>query len=205
MASKIGIMIDPGHYKGYNTGYDKSYAEGTKMQILANYLKAELKKYGVFRVYRTKYSAATNLDLTTRGKKAIEKKCDVFISLHSDAASASACGITAIRSLKRANSDALAKKIGNAVAKTMKAINGVSYFRGVITRKGNNGDYYGVIRSSVTSTDVKYSFIIEHGFHTNKKECATLNNNANLKKIAKAEAKAIYEYFVETGAVKPKK
>lgn len=206
MASKIGIMIDPGHYKGYNIGANKKYAEGTYMQLLAKYLKVYLKKYGVFNVYRTKTTASSNPSLSARGQKAINKKCDVFISLHSDAASPAACGVTVIRSLNRSGSVTLANKIGKAVAKTMKDINGVTYFRGTITRRGSNGDYYGVIRSSVTSSRVKYSFIVEHGFHTNKKECATLYNKSNLKKIAAAEAKAIYEYFIDKGLVEaPKK
>ena len=42
---------------------------------------------------------------------------------------------------------------------------------------------------------VKYSFIIEHGFHDNVKECTFLNDNSNLKKMAEAEAKAIADYF----------
>jgi hypothetical protein len=42
---------------------------------------------------------------------------------------------------------------------------------------------------------VTHSFIVEHGFHDHPAECAFLNNNANLKKLAQAQAKAIAEYF----------
>jgi hypothetical protein len=69
--------------------------------------------------------------------------------------------------------------------------------RGALTKKNSDGnDYYGVIRSSVSSNSrVEYSFIIEHGFHTNKKECEFLMNEENLKKIAVAEAKVFADYF----------
>ena len=42
---------------------------------------------------------------------------------------------------------------------------------------------------------VQYALIVEHGFHDNVIECAFLNDDANLKKLAEAEAKAIAEYF----------
>jgi LysM repeat protein len=59
---------------------------------------------------------------------------------------------------------------------------------------GKKYDYYGVIRNSQGGS-VKYSYIIEHGFHTNEKECAFLLDESNLRLIARAEAEAIAQYF----------
>ena len=206
---KINIMLDPGHYTGYNTGIDSSYKEGNKMFTLATYLQKELNAMKVFNALITKKKVGDNPSLSTRGKMAITAKCEVFISLHSNAYSTSApCGVVIYRSIKRPKSIKFATVLGNAISNVMKDLNGITYFRGITTRESGNtkgNDYYGVIRGAASSTTVPYILLIEHGFHTNKKECATLNKKANLKKIAKAEAVAIYEYFKSTGAIVEKK
>ncbi len=199
---KLNVTLDPGHVKGYNKGIVISYAEGTKIYYLAQYLKTELESTGLFNVNITRKTITDDPSLARRGQIAIENKSDIFISLHSDAFSTSAAvGVSVFRSIKRPESQELGELLGRSVAEFMKQTTGVTNFRGCVTRRfidvdGKEKDHYGVIRNSVTSDDyVEYSFIIEHGFHTNLKECMFLNEDINLKKLAKFEATLLYDYF----------
>ena len=169
------------------------------MYNLGTYLKQELEKYNDFEVVMTRNSVSDNPLLNYRGKLAVNNGSEVFISLHSDAYRLStAKGVTVFRSIKLPNSEELGNKLGKSIAEFMKQSTGITTFKGVKTKastKNKNVDYYAVIRKSVTGTKLKYSFIIEHGFHTNKKECTFLNDNANLMKLASIIAKELADYF----------
>lgn len=207
MNKNLLVVLDPGHYPNYNKGAVSGYYEGNKMYELTEYEKTALNSYGIdVIITRSKNS---DMALYSRGQVAVLKgksyKTVVFISNHSNACNGKACGVEAYRSLYLPNSTTLGQKLIDAVVGVMKPSTGVTYSRGVKTRKGSSGaDYYGVIRGSVSGATsvakakqipVDYSFIIEHGFHDNKKECTFLNNSNNLKKIAEAKAKVIADYF----------
>ena len=206
----IKIMIDPGHYAGYNkSNVYPAYCEGDKMWILSQFLMEELKSYG-FIVGCTKpsinsYPKNNGSDYVYgRGQKA--KGYDLFISLHSNACNTESVDrVVVIFPMSAAGRD-LAIKLGTSV----KTVMGVSSYQ-MLQRDYNTGtyyydqkaragkDYYGVIRGSMDA-GVQTGIIIEHGFHTNKK-CATwLYNDANLKALAIAEAKTIADYY---GVKKP--
>ena len=210
MAKKLLVVLDPGHYPNYNKGAVAGYYEGDKMYELSLYQRDALQKNGVDVVITR--SRDYDMELYARGQVAVKKGAGysnvVFISNHSNGANGKAYGVEAIRSLYLPDSAELGKKLITAVVEVMKPYTGITNNRGVKTRKGNNGDYYGVIRGSVSGAKsnaqaskgrVQYSYIIEHGFHDNAKECAFLVNSANLKKIAEAEAKVILEYFGISG------
>ena len=192
----LKITLDPGHGKNQNQGCVSGYYESNRVFLLAQYLKSELEQYDGVAVYLTKSSLEQNPDLESRGKTARDNGSSVFISLHTNAASSSAVGVVGFHSLKRPNSKALCEKLCSAAAGVMDT--GVTYSRGSLTRAYpgySNLDYYGVIRSAVKSSAVENAFIIEHGFHTNPKECAWLASDSNLKKIAKAEAETLTAHY----------
>ena len=194
----IKITLDPGHGEKDNRGVFADYYEGEKMFRLAGFLKEELEKYGV-EVEVTKNSADDDPTLSKRGNTAVKNGSEIFLSLHSNAASTEkACGVSSFYSIKLPESRELLSKIVDKVVDVMKAKTGITYKRGVMTRIYESGgkkyDYYGVIRNSQGGS-VKYSYIIEHGFHTNEKECAFLLDESNLRLIARAEAEAIAQYF----------
>lgn len=207
MSKKILVVLDPGHKPNYNKGAVAGYYEGDAMYDLSEYERDELKRYGIDVIL----TRARNEDkeVYTRGQVAVKNAggydAVVFISNHTNAYNGKAYGVEAFRSLYLPDSVALGQNIVNAIVAVMRPVTGVTNNRGVKTLKGNGGaDYYGVIRGSVsgaTSVDqaakrpVQYSFIVEHGFHDNAKECAFLNESANLKKIAEAVAKTIADYF----------
>lgn len=187
------IVLDPGHIGGYNRGIAPGYFEGTAMFNLAHHLKKELLKYNNTEVLVTRSKLSDNPSLDLRGKMA--KGYDIFISLHSDAAGTqNAVGVSIFYSVRRPQSKKVGLTIGQTITDFMRQTTGVTKLRGAITRPFPNNsklDYYGVIRSSVANQSVVHSFLIEHGFHTNSKECAFLNNDANLQKLAEVEARTL--------------
>ena len=184
----IKIMIDAGHYKNYNRScVYKPYYEGNLTFKLQGYLKAELEKYG-FVVGVTKTSVAQDVALYSRGYKA--KGYDVFLSLHSNACdSESVDRVVIIKGYDQG--DKLAKLFGKAIQEVM----GTKQAYQIYTRRNSSGgEYYGVLRGA-KSAKVKNRFIIEHGFHTNTATAKWLYSDKNLKKLAKAEAKVLADYF----------
>ena len=198
------ILIDAGHYAGYNQSpAHKAYYEGDRMWKLYQYLATALKEYG-FTVTSTKSSindypkASGKDDVSKRG--AMAKGCDLAISLHSNACGTESVDrVVVIHPMSGSASD-IAKKLGECVKSTM----GVSsyqlaqrdYNTGAYyyDAKAHNGkDYYGVIRGAVAQGVP--CLIIEHGFHTNTRVAKWLMSDANLQKLAQAEAKVIAEHF----------
>lgn len=208
----LKIVIDPGHYTGHNKGQSAGYYEGNAVYKLAQYLKDELQSgTDQIKVILTKSTMAENPSVSERGRIAVRNGATVFISLHTNAVGdvskqEKAYGVSVYRSLYLPDSEDLGKKLADAIVDVMAPVTGVTYSRGVLTRKSTTTgkDYYGVIRGAVNGAGtmaqasagtVKHAFIIEHGFHTNSRECAYLADDTNLKKIARAEADIIKEHF----------
>lgn len=199
MAKKI-IVLDPGHGQyGNKSPNNTKYIEGTQMWHLANKLKTALEQYG-FEVFTTRPAIADNPDLSVRGNLAGSKGAVMFLSLHSNAPGANAdgtyspsvTGSVVYYSMTRTENKALADSLGNKVSEIMG-----HYYRGSKTREYPNKpgvDYYGVIRAAAQS-GCKCAMLIEHGFHTNVADSNFLLVDANLQKIADAEAAIIAEYF----------
>lgn len=190
------IVLDPGHVKGYNIGSNRNYVEGEAMFILSTYLKKELEKYEDITVYNTRSLITDDPSLYDRGKLAVTLNADAFFSLHSNAASGNAYGNVIFRSIKLPKSEELANLLGDAITSLISKDVPKNYFRGCQTLKNGSGtlDYYGVIRHSANG-NVKYSYIIEHGFHSTLDECNWLVKDSNLKALAKVEATTIAGYF----------
>lgn len=176
------IILDPGHVEGYNKGAVSGYYEGTAMYHYAHLLADKLRVAGLdVGITRTKIT--DNPSLTARGKQA--KGADMFVSLHSNAASsASANGVTVFYSIKRDGDKAHAAALSKGLAVL---INGGTRDRGANTRKGGGDwDYYTVIQSAVAAGCPRV-FLIEHGFHSNPAECAWLMQSANMEAMATLE------------------
>lgn len=205
--SELRICLDPGHNQKTNAGVVSGYYEGTQVYRLACFLKEELEKYEGVKVFMTKSKINTCPSLRERGQCAVDNQCEVLISLHTNAfSSPTAYGVSIFYSQHRPSSRDLADQLGKSITSLMKKDTGITYYRGSSIRKYpapyTSWDYYGVIRDSVGSAGqnkvVKYSYIIEHGFHTNSKECAWMLNENNLKELAEVEACVIANYFDKT-------
>ncbi|MBO4422101.1 MAG: N-acetylmuramoyl-L-alanine amidase, partial [Clostridia bacterium] len=176
---------------------------------LSSYLKADLEEYSNVIVYTTRETIKDDCALADRGKLAAENGSELFISMHSNwAQSSEAMGVSVYRSFLRPESDELGALLGAAVTDVINGVTGETYMRndghpmirtepayGEEYGDGVTQDYYNVTRSSVMSEKCRYSYIIEHGFHSNPKECAFLLSDENLQDIAAAECEVIAEYF----------
>lgn len=186
----VKICLDAGHYGKYNISpANKAYTEAEVMWKLHLLQKKYLEQYG-FEVILTRSNQAVDLGLTTRGRKA--KGCALCISDHSNAVAKvvnESVDYPVAYVPLNGEGDEIGKLLADCIAKTM----GTKQSGRIATRKGSNGDYYGVIRGAV-AVGVP-GIILEHSFHTNTKATEWLLKDSNLDKLAKAEAAVIASYF----------
>lgn len=186
------ICLDAGHVGSkYNQSpVVKTYYESVMVWALHLKLKAQLEARG-FQVVTTRASIDTDLGVYERGTAS--KGCDVFISLHSNA-----CGTESVdypvvyRAYDNKNNvDTLALKLAKKVGELM----GTTQAGRTATRKNSSGgEYYGVLRGA-RAVGTPYYMLIEHSFHTNTKATKWLSKDANLDKLAVAEADILAEFF----------
>lgn len=186
------ICLDAGHVGSkYNQSpVVKTYYESAMVWALHLKLKAQLEARG-FQVVTTRASIDTDLGVYERGTAS--KGCDAFISLHSNA-----CGTESVdypvvyRAYDNKNSvDTLALKLAKKVGELM----GTTQAGRTATRKNSSGgEYYGVLRGA-RAVGTPYYMLIEHSFHTNTKATKWLSKDANLDKLAVAEADILAEFF----------
>ena len=190
--SNVRICLDAGHVGSrYNQSpVVKTYYESAMVWKLHLKLKAELETRG-FEVITTRADIDTDLGVYERGTAS--KGCDVFISLHSNA-----CGTESVdypvvyRAYDNKNNvDTLALKLAKKVGELM----GTTQAGRTATRKNSSGaEYYGVLRGA-RAVGTPYYMLIEHSFHTNTKATKWLSKDANLDKLAVAEADILAEFF----------
>ena len=186
------ICLDAGHVGSkYNQSpVVKTYYESAMVWALHLKLKAQLEARG-FQVVTTRASIDTDLGVYERGTAS--KGCDVFISLHSNA-----CGTESVdypvvyrANDNKNNVDTLALKLAKKVGELM----GTTQAGRTATRKNSSGgEYYGVLRGA-RAVGTPYYMLIEHSFHTNTKATKWLSKDANLDKLAVAEADILAEFF----------
>ena len=186
----IKICLDAGHYGKYNRSpANRSYYESEMNWKLHLLLRKYLIEYG-FTVIQTRTDQTRDMALTTRGKAA--KGCDLLLSIHSNAVSngvnESIDYPVVYKPISGAGSD-IAEKLAKCIAEVM----GTKQSGRTSSRKGNNGDYYGVIRGA-TAVGVP-GLILEHSFHTNTRATNWLLDESNLDKLAQAEAKVLAEHY----------
>lgn len=202
--AKIKIMLDPGHdYAKYNKSpVVPSYYEGAQMWRLYEFLKPALEKRG-FTVGGTKSKVDQTISVTDRGRKA--KGYNLLVSLHSNACDTESVdrpvGIYFVDD-DCGKIDAVSKEAAVLLSKVVDDVMGTSGAAQQYSRKsGNdrdgdgrvNDDYYGVLFGA-HQVGVA-AIILEHSFHTNKRAAQWLMSDANLKRLAEAEADALARYY----------
>lgn len=187
------VLIDAGHYGSeYNQGVIRDYYESNMTWELQGYLKKELLAYGIT-VGITRTNKDTDVAVYDRGTMA--KGYDLLVSLHSNAANAESVKRVSIYKPLSGIGDKIAELMGKAVFDCMNLKADKNWYYETKTKKSTlgNREYYGVLRGAA---DVRVpALIVEHSFHTNNEACSWLLKSANLKKLAKDEAKAISGYF----------
>ncbi|MDO5754662.1 MAG: cell wall-binding repeat-containing protein [Tissierellia bacterium] len=183
--SPIRILLDPGHGEKDQRGFI-GWTEGESNYYLSLELKKELEAYG-FKVGMTRQSVKDNPGLKARG--GMGSGYDLLLSIHSNATSSSGVRGSEIYDDVCTPNKPLAQAIVNSVSKTFGHRNrGVKYKWYNQTTKSN---YYAVLRHS----KAHYAMLMEHGFHTNPTDASKLRDKSFRMRLAKAEAKAIADYF----------
>lgn len=181
------ICLDAGHYGKYNQSpCNKAYYESDMVWKLHMLLKKHLEEYGI-QVITTRENQANDRGLVERG--AASAGCNLFISLHSNAADREFIDYPVAYCAINGSADA----IGTFLAKCVQDVIGTSQNARIEHRTGSRGDYYGVIRGS-TSVGVP-GLILEHSFHTNSRATKWLMNDFNLDKLAREESKVIAQFY----------
>ena len=204
--SKPIVCLDAGHAGKYNRSPAVStYYESEMNWKLHNYLAAELESYGI-QVKKTRPSLEKDLSLRERGRAA--NGCDLFLSIHSNAVGSNVdesvdyVRIYHLYEDKGTNVDDQSKSVAKLLAPVIADTMGVKQGWNLDTRKSTydtNGDgvmndnYYGVLNHSRLVGTA--GMILEHSFHTNTRSTKWLLEEANLRKLAKAEAAVIAEYY----------
>lgn len=190
----VKICLDAGHYGKYNQSpCNKAYYESDMVWKLHLMLKKHLEEYGI-QVITTREKQENDRGLVDRGAAA--SGCNLFISLHSNAADREFIDYPVAYCAINGSADA----IGTFLAKCVQDVMGTAQNARIEHRTGSRGDYYGVVRGA-TSVGVP-GLILEHSFHTNSRATKWLMNDANLDKLAKEEARVITEFY---GIGKPNK
>lgn len=187
----IKITLDPGHGQYANRSpLDGNFYEGTNNYQMALALKDALLTYEGVDVVLTRNNITEDPNLDARGKLAASNDSDLFFSIHSNAYSdPSAYGVTGFYSVKTPD----VKPLCGALCHTTASIIPGSKVRRVITKTLSNGeDYYGVLRAS---KGVRYSMLIEHGFHTNANELSYISKEDWKDIWASSSAKIIADFF----------
>lgn len=202
MATKI--CLDAGHYAKYNRSpVIQEYYESDMNWKLHLLLKKHLEQYG-FEVITTRADKDKDLSLYNRGATA--KGCDLFMSLHSNAAYSTKEYKENGNTHKNeyvdrvdifAPIDGRAHDIAQKLADVIAEVMGTNQGGNVKTREHKGGEYYGVIRGAV-SVGVP-GLLVEHSFHTNARAARWLLDDANLDRLAQAEARVLAEHFGMSG------
>ena len=200
------ICLDAGHYgKRNQSPAVKEYYESEAMWKLHLLLKAELEKYG-FTVVTTRLDQKKDVSLHSRG--ALSKMSDLFLSLHSNAVgsgvseTADHVSVYHLMEDDGTECDDVSKAFAEKIAPIIAQVMGVKKGYKVLTRKSDNDrnkdgvmndNYYGVLNGARSVGTP--GLILEHSFHTCTRSAKWLMDEANLKKLAEAEAKCIAEFF----------
>lgn len=187
----VEIHLDAGHYGKYNQSpCNKKYYESEMNWKLHLMLKEELETYDGVEVTQTRSDQTKDMEVSKRGKSAKGK--DILISIHSNAVG-SKVNESVDYPVAYVPLNGSADKLGKQLIDVVEKLMGTKQDGRISTRKGKNGDYYGIIRGAV-SVGVP-CIIIEHSFHTNSRATEWLMNDKNLEKMAKAEAEVIAKYY----------
>ena len=200
------VCLDAGHYGKYNRSPAvPEYYESEMNWKLHNYLATELERYGI-QVKKTRAVQADDLSLYNRG--AASKDCDLFLSIHSNAVgsrvdeSVDYVRLYHLTDDKSTTVDDQSKEVAKLLLPAIVDLMEPKQGGHITTRKStydSNGDgemndnYYGVLNGARMVGTA--GIILEHSFHTNTRMTKWLLEDSNLRKLAKAEAKVLAEYF----------
>lgn len=204
----VTILIDPGHGGPATVATNLGACYGGLQEkdltlLTAAALKAELEKYGNVKVYLSR-NTDTEIGLKERIDVAKAVGADAVVSVHFNASTNHLmygseifvpCGTLCSQGAS----------LGNAIMRQW--VNAGMVNKGVKTRVGKNGDYYGVIRHGASANIP--TIILEHGYLDNYHDLPKIDEVQDWQKLAALDARGIADYYglkkgVNQASVPPK-
>lgn len=188
------ICLDPGHYgSNYNPGVAAGYVESNFTWTYFFMMKERLERYGV-EVIGTRASKEEDMGLQARGR--CSEGCDLFISIHSNAADDPKIDSVFTHWSVRSGGDGIAKAIGNALTEFFRSEWGdcqdpIMYAQESTKYPGY--DYFGVLKGAASVGTP--GIIVEHSFHTNVRYCEWAMRPGDIERMADVEVDAIAAYY----------
>lgn len=201
--SSLIVVLDAGHGGSDPGTQGNGVVEKTANLKIAKYCKEELDEYAGVKVYMTR-TDDTYLSLAKRAQVAINKKADLFVSLHNNSnVSSGPSGANVYYPNSNYNSGcgqtgkALAQIIESKLTDLGLASGGIhirNSENGTKYPDGSAADYYGVIKRCKENGIP--ALIVEHAFISNPDDAKNfLSTDEQLKRLGVADATGIAEYY----------
>ncbi len=187
---KLVIVIDPGH-GGDNRGtIENNHEEKFMTMTTALAMYNELIKYDNVEVYLTR-TEDVKISLEERAEFAVSVDADFLFSIHYNASADHELFGSEVWVSSAAPYNGYGLQFGYEFLTEAKEMG--LLVRGVKTRLGDKGDYYGIIRESV-ARDLP-ALIIEHCHVDNERDAAYCDSDDDLRNFGIADATAVARYF----------
>ncbi|MCI9034377.1 MAG: N-acetylmuramoyl-L-alanine amidase [Lachnospiraceae bacterium] len=186
----VVVVIDPGH-GGKNLGTDYlSIPEKAYTLMVALYMKEHLETYQNVKVYMTR-TQDIDVDLEDRAEFAKSVNADFLFSLHFNMSLSHTLYGSEVWIPSTGTLYSQAYSAGNEFMKQFEEMG--LFNRGIKTRIGDRGDYYGIIRHCTTRNIP--SIIVEHCHVDNVNDIANIQSPEKLKEFGIRDAEAVAKYF----------
>ena len=195
-APKLRIVLDPGHggpgitdEQELGAIYRNTYEKYLTLEI-ARALGEELSQYGNVEIFYTRESD-TALTLKERAAYAASVDADVLISLHLNASREHNLFGSEVFVSAYGEKYAYGSGLGSRILSELVDYGFAS--KGVKTRLGSHGDYYGIIREC-GSLGIP-AIIVEHGYMDEDRDWGRMDSEEELQELGRRDAAGIAAYF----------
>lgn len=186
----IVIVIDPGHGGTQLGTTQNGFEEKSMTMATAKAMYEALNKYDNVRVYLTR-TEDVKLSLLERAQFAESVNADFLFSIHYNASETHDFFGSEVWVSIEQPYHAYGYQFGYVQMQTMQE-RGL-FLRGVKTRVGERGDYYGIIRESVALGIP--AVILEHCYVDEARDAAFCDTKAKQEELGRADALSVAKYF----------
>lgn len=194
-ASAMTVVLDPGHGGIGTTGagaFYPPYMEKSLNLAVASQVKSELEAAGIT-TYMTRTGDAS-LDLEQRAAYAKSVNADLLISIHFNSTGTHTLYGSEVWTSLYSNYYTTGSSLGSNILQQLSGLGLTS--RGVKTKPGNSGDYYGIIRNGVAQGIP--TIIVEHCYMDNAIDRAVIDAKGP-SGIGHADAAGIINFVNSVG------
>lgn len=187
---KLVIVIDPGHGGNQQGTTENNHEEKTMTLITARAMYEELLLYDGVEVYLTR-TDDRELSLKKRAEFAASVEADFLFSIHYNASETHENYGSEVWVSMFEPYNAYGYQVGCEFLNNFRDMG--LFVRGVKTREGDRGDYYGIIRESVALGFP--AVIVEHCHVDEARDEVYCSNEEQLAAFGRADATAVARYF----------